>query len=60
MDDIDREIIALRNFEELSNQESAEVLGLSPDAARKRYVRALKRLQAVLRRFPGLIDLDRR
>jgi RNA polymerase sigma-70 factor (ECF subfamily) len=56
MDDIDREIIALRNFEELSNQESAEVLNLSPDAARKRYVRALKRLQDVLRRFPGLIE----
>jgi RNA polymerase sigma-70 factor (ECF subfamily) len=56
MDDIDREIIALRNFEDLSNQESADVLSLSPDAARKRYVRALKRLQDVLSRFPGLIE----
>ncbi len=56
MDELDREIIALRNFEELDNHEAAEVLELSPDAARKRYVRALKRLQDVLRRFPGLID----
>lgn len=56
MDDIDREIIALRNFEELDNMEAAEVLGLSPDASRKRYVRALKRLQDILSRFPGLID----
>ena len=56
MDDVDREIIALRNFEELGNREAAEVLELSPDAARKRYVRALKRLQDVLQRFPGLIE----
>lgn len=56
MDDLDREIIALRNFEELDNREAAEVLGLSPDTARKRYIRALKRLQDVLRGFPGLID----
>jgi len=56
MDELDREIIALRNFEELDNHEAAEVLGLSPDAARKRYVRALKRLQEVLSRFPGLIE----
>jgi RNA polymerase sigma-70 factor (ECF subfamily) len=56
MDELDREIIALRNFEELDNHEAAEVLGLSPAAARKRYVRALKRLQDVLSRFPGLIE----
>lgn len=56
MEELDREIIALRNFEELDNPEAAEVLGLSPDAARKRYVRALKRLQNVLSRYPGLIE----
>lgn len=56
MDDLDREVIALRNFEELDNREAAEVLGLSPEASRKRYVRALKRLQEVLRRFPGLLE----
>ena len=48
MDPIDREIIALRHFEELTNAEVAEVLGLEISTASKRYIRALKRLQAVL------------
>jgi RNA polymerase sigma-70 factor (ECF subfamily) len=56
MDPIDREIIALRHFEELSNAEAARVLGLSAQAASKRYVRALKRLQGILEGIPGLID----
>ena len=56
METLDREIIALRNFEELDNREAAAVLGLSLDATRKRYVRALKRLQVLLRRIPGLIE----
>jgi RNA polymerase sigma-70 factor (ECF subfamily) len=55
MDELDREIIALRNFEELSNAEAAEVLGLEPSAASKRYVRALKRLQEILKSIPGLL-----
>lgn len=41
----DREILILRHFEELSNQECAAVLGVSPKAASIRYVRALKRFQ---------------
>jgi RNA polymerase sigma-70 factor (ECF subfamily) len=49
MDAIDREIIALRHFEELTKDEAAQVLGLSKAAASKRYVRALARLQSVLR-----------
>jgi RNA polymerase sigma-70 factor (ECF subfamily) len=56
LDPLDREIIALRHFEDLSNGEAAEVLGLEPSAASKRYIRALKRLQAVLRDVPGLLD----
>src|SRR4051794_18837485 len=56
LDPLDREIIALRHFEELSNGEAAEVLGVEPSAASKRHVRALKRLQAVLRDVPGLLD----
>jgi len=56
MDAIDREIIALRHFEELSNSEVAQVLGLSKAAASNRYVRAMTRLQAVLERMPGLLD----
>jgi RNA polymerase sigma-70 factor, ECF subfamily len=56
MDPIDREVIALRHFEELGNSEAAQVLGLSRAAASNRYVRAMKRLQAVLERMPGLLD----
>jgi RNA polymerase sigma-70 factor (ECF subfamily) len=44
----DREVILLRTFEGLSNQEAAQVLGLEPDAASKRYARALVRLQKAL------------
>ena len=56
MDPIDREIIALRHFEELSNAEAAEVLGLSKTAASNRYLRALARLQKVLENIPGFLD----
>src|SRR5262249_24812938 len=52
MDAVDRAIIALRHFEELSNGESAQVLGLSKAAAGKRYVRALARLQSILEGMP--------
>jgi RNA polymerase sigma-70 factor (ECF subfamily) len=57
IDAIDREIIALRHFEELSNGEAAQVLGLSKAAASKRYVRALTRLQSVLEGKPEFRDL---
>jgi RNA polymerase sigma-70 factor, ECF subfamily len=56
MDPIDREIIALRHFEELTNGEAARALDLSAQAASKRYVRALKRLQGILEAIPGLVD----
>jgi RNA polymerase sigma-70 factor, ECF subfamily len=55
MDEMDREIIALRHFEELSNAEAAQVLGLEPSATSKRYIRALKRLQEILKSIPGLL-----
>jgi RNA polymerase sigma-70 factor, ECF subfamily len=55
MDETDREIIALRHFEELSNAEAAQVLALEPSAASKRYIRALKRLQEILKSIPGLM-----
>ncbi len=48
MDPIDREVLALRHFEELSNSEVAEVLGIQQKAASIRYVRALARLKAIL------------
>ena len=54
MDPIDREVLALRHFEELSNQQVADVLGLDKGAASKRYVRALVRLKEALATLPGL------
>ena len=48
MDETDREVLALRHFEELSNNEVAEILGIQKTAASNRYVRALKRLKQVL------------
>jgi RNA polymerase sigma-70 factor (ECF subfamily) len=53
MDPIDREVLALRHFEQLSNGECARVLGLGESAATKRYIRALRRLKEVLTALPG-------
>ena len=52
-DPIDREILALRHFEHLSNGEAAAVLGLDKSAASKRYARALVRLKDILANMPG-------
>lgn len=41
----DREILAMRHFEEMTNAEAAEALGIEPATAYKRYVRALKRFK---------------
>jgi RNA polymerase sigma-70 factor, ECF subfamily len=54
MDPIDREVLALRHFEHLSNDETALVLALSKSAASNRYIRALKRLKEILSSIPGL------
>ena len=48
MDEIDREVLVLRHFEELTNREAAEVLGIREKAASIRYVRAIRRLKHVL------------
>jgi RNA polymerase sigma-70 factor (ECF subfamily) len=56
MDPVDREVIALRHFEELTNDQVATMLGLSKAAASKRYVRAMLRLKAILSDQPGLAD----
>jgi RNA polymerase sigma-70 factor (ECF subfamily) len=52
----DREVLILRHFEELSNAETAQVLGIKPSAAVNRYVRALKRLKDVFQGMPGGIE----
>jgi RNA polymerase sigma-70 factor (ECF subfamily) len=56
MEPLDREVLALRHFEELSNGEVAQVLGLSKTAASNRYIRALGRLKELLEGIPGLLD----
>jgi RNA polymerase sigma-70 factor, ECF subfamily len=53
MDPTDREVLAMRHFEQLSNAEAAEVLGIQERAAAKRYLRALARLKEILSEMPG-------
>src|SRR5215470_46728 len=48
MDPVDREVLVLRHFEMLSNEETAQVLGLKPSAASNRHIRALKRLREII------------
>jgi RNA polymerase sigma-70 factor (ECF subfamily) len=48
LDPIDREVLVMRHFEDLTNSEVAQTLGLQPSAASMRYARALKRLKHVL------------
>lgn len=55
MDEKDREVLSLRHFEGMTNLETAEELGIEPTASTKRYVRALQRLQCILRDL-GLIE----
>ncbi len=56
MEPLDREVLALRHFEELSNSEVAQVLGLLKTAASNRYIRALERLKVRLKGIPGFLD----
>jgi RNA polymerase sigma-70 factor (ECF subfamily) len=53
LDAIDREVLVLRHFEELTAEESARVLGIRRSAASKRYIRALRRLKALIEDMPG-------
>src|SRR5262249_35382306 len=53
MDPLDREVLALRHFEQLSPTETGQVLGISKKAAGMRYLRALKRLKEILTDLPG-------
>lgn len=53
MDPIDREVLALKHFEQLSTSEIADVLGLSKAGAGSRYLRAIKRLKGILESIPG-------
>jgi RNA polymerase sigma-70 factor (ECF subfamily) len=58
MDAIDREVLTLRHFEQLSNGEVALVLGIKETAACNRYMRALERLRSILEQMPGGEDSE--
>jgi RNA polymerase sigma-70 factor (ECF subfamily) len=58
LDPMDREVLSLRHFEDLSLAETARSLEIQEAAAAKRYIRALKRLKAVLTNLPGAFGSD--
>jgi RNA polymerase sigma-70 factor (ECF subfamily) len=53
LDPLDREILSLRHFEELTHGEAARAVGIAEPAAAKRYIRAMKRLKELLTSMPG-------
>ena len=56
MDPLDREILVLRHYEQMSNVHAAAALGLNESAASKRYTRALERLREIVADLPGGIS----
>jgi RNA polymerase sigma-70 factor (ECF subfamily) len=56
LEPLDREVLAMRHFEQLSNVETATTLGIGKSAASSRYLRALKRLKDILESIPGLLE----
>lgn len=55
MEPLDREVLALRHYEQLNNRETAYVLDVSEATASVRFIRALRRLKEILKRVPGLL-----
>jgi RNA polymerase sigma-70 factor (ECF subfamily) len=55
IDPLDREILVLRHYEQMTNGVAAAALGLEKSATSKRYTRALQRLKEILARLPGEI-----
>jgi RNA polymerase sigma-70 factor (ECF subfamily) len=53
LDELDREVILMRHFEQLSNSETAQALELSDAAAGMRYLRAMRRLRTLLAEPPS-------
>ncbi|MFT5153868.1 MAG: RNA polymerase sigma-70 factor (ECF subfamily), partial [Planctomycetota bacterium] len=51
MDAMDREVLVMRHFERLNTLEVSHVLGLTESGARRRYGRALRKLQAIIQSF---------
>jgi RNA polymerase sigma-70 factor (ECF subfamily) len=56
LDPMDREVLSLRHFEELTLAETAQALGIQESASAKRYIRALKRLKDLLASMPGGLE----
>ncbi len=56
LEPIDREVLSLRHFEQMTLAETAWSLQIEESAAAKRYVRALKRLKSVLANMPGGLE----
>lgn len=56
LEPIDREILVLRNFEQMTTTETAETLGIKRSTASKRYISALKRLKQALSSIPAFRD----
>jgi RNA polymerase sigma-70 factor (ECF subfamily) len=53
MDPLDREVLTLCHFEELTAQEAASVLGIDKATAYLRHLKAVKRLKEILNSIPG-------
>ncbi len=59
MDVMDREVLTLCHFEDLTNDEAAAILGLEKATATQHYLRALKRLKEILNSIPGFFKSSR-
>jgi RNA polymerase sigma-70 factor (ECF subfamily) len=53
MDPLDREVLTLRHCEQLSNHETATVLGIRTAQASEAYIRALQRISVIVAALPG-------
>jgi RNA polymerase sigma-70 factor (ECF subfamily) len=56
LEPIDREVLSLRHFEQMTLTETALSLQIEESAAAKRYIRALKRLKSILANMPGGLE----
>lgn len=58
MTSLDREVLVLRHYEQLKNQEVAIILGIDEGTASKRYYRALAKVKShILEKTNGVLDL---
>jgi RNA polymerase sigma-70 factor (ECF subfamily) len=60
MEPLDREILALCHFEELTEEETAAVLRMDLSAVTSNYIGALKRLKDILKSIPGFFEKPKR